>query len=133
MTPIKSLPPRGRWVATRASWVSQIPRPAPPPQKEAGSQVSRGPTSPDPSEDLESRPRSEIPRGQILEARADPASLPWGEDLAFLPLGLFTPVRPSALGGNSHPFFIYRAGFLPQQRTGLCKRGGVCKFHRKQC
>lgn len=85
--------------------------------------MSRGPTSPDPSEDLESRPHNGTPRGQILEARgADPASLPWGEDLAFLPWGLFTPARPSALGGNSHPFFIYGAGFFfPNGGSGFVK------------
>ena len=83
--------------------------------------MSRGPTSPDPSEDLESRPRSETPRGQILEARgAEPASLPWGEDLAFLPLGLFTPVRPS------HPSLRHLWGrfFFPNKGSGFIKR--VC-------
>ena len=69
----------------RASWVSAGPEtPALQQLKEAGSQVSRGPTSPGPSKDLESRPRSETPQGQILEEPTLPLSPGVKISLCFL-------------------------------------------------
>lgn len=103
----------------RASWVSAGPEtPALQQLKEAGSQVSRGPTSPGPSEDLESRPRTEnSPRTAF--GGADPASLPWAEDLTLPPLGpLWAPQRWM---GTHVPSSFMGHFFFPNRGSGFVK------------
>lgn len=99
---------QGQWVARRTSQASQVQRP-----KHLSSKKRQDPRCPDVSpppallRNLDFRPPSESP-GQILEGLTLPSS-PGRKDPAFLSFGLFTPLGPSALSGNSHLFFIYGA------------------------
>lgn len=107
LTPIKFFPPRGGRCHEGLTSFAGLETQAFQQLKKTGSQVSRHLASPTPSEDLDCRQNSETPLGQILEGRGVQLHLSpprQRTSLSFLPV--------YALGGNSHPFFIWGALFL---------------------
>lgn len=131
MTPIKSLPPGGGGWPRGPHGFRRSETPAPP-QQEIGSQVFRGATSPGPSEDLESRPRREIPRGQIFGGERSGPCLPTGRGPRKVGRGSHFPsfwlVYPFGPLGSGWELtsFLHFWGTFSSQRLGILREGGLC-------